>query len=170
MLDTLHRLEARLPELCRSLDGWRTVDVDYHPPRVERLVRDVDGLRLHLHVIHPCAPGVALLHPHPWPSAMRVLEGVYEMGVGYGSGDAPPRIAATLVMHAPFEYEMVDPDGWHWVRPIGAPSLSVMVTGTPWDRWAPRSDAPLGPLARARAEEILGAFARHYPARTAGAP
>lgn len=167
MLDTLHRIERLLPALLTSAEGWRSLDVDYHPPRVERLFRDLEGVRVYLHVVHPCEPGEALFHPHPWPSAMRVLEGVYEMGIGTGRGETPPRAAATIVAHAPLEYEMLDPDGWHWVRPVGAPSLSVMVTGAPWDRWSPKSEVPLGPLAPARVDEILGTFRRHYPRRPA---
>lgn len=166
MLDTLHHIEGLLPDLLRSADGWRSLDVDYHPPRVERVYRDLDGVRVYLHVIHPCERSEALFHPHPWPSAMRVLAGRYEMGVGTGSGEMAPRAAATIVAEGPFEYEMVDPDGWHWVRPVGGPSLSVMVTGAPWGRWSPKSETPLQPLPIERTREILATFARHYPSAT----
>ena len=82
MLHLLHAIEADLPLLLTNTDGWASLDIDYHPPRVERVFRDLDGARVSLHVIHPCEPEQALFHPHPWPSAMRVLSGTYEMGVG----------------------------------------------------------------------------------------
>ena len=100
--------------------------------------------------------------------AVRVLEGIYEMGIAHGAGsETPTKITSTIIAHAPSEYEMVEPDGWHWVRPIGAPSLSVMVTGTPWDRWSPRSDAAPRPLPAERARAILSRFAPYYPSRAA---
>ena len=52
---------------------WKTLDVDYHPPRVERVWMSFDDKRISLHVIHPCETNDALVHPHPWESAMYVL-------------------------------------------------------------------------------------------------
>jgi hypothetical protein len=165
MLNDLHEIERVLPQLLASSEGWKSLDVDYEPPRVERVYRAVGPHRVSLHVLHPCAPGRALFHPHPWPSAMRVLSGVYEMAVGAGSGDEAPPVALMLVARGPLEYEMTDPDGWHSVRPIGGPALSVMITGTPWSRWSPKSEAPLGPLPTERVAEILAMFRAHYPLR-----
>jgi hypothetical protein len=84
-----------------------------------------------LHRIWPCDK--ALFHPHPWPSAVLVLSGVYEMGIGYGVGKKGPPEAATVLLTAGSSYEMIEPDGWHYVRPIGKPSLSLMVTAQPYD-------------------------------------
>jgi hypothetical protein len=169
MLAVLHEIERALPELLSTTEGWRSLDVTYHPPRVERVLRDHGGRRIHLHVIHPCASNDALFHPHPWPSAVRVLSGNYEMAVGAGAGEAPPPIALTLVAESGLAYEMTHPDGWHRVRPIDAPSCSLMVTDAPWGRWAPRSDAPLRPLPDSRMEEILAIFRTHYPRARSGA-
>ena len=69
----------------------------------------------------------ALFHPHPWPSAMRVLEGEYEMAVGFGAGAATPPVAALMVTKGDFRYEMTHPDSWHYVRPLAGPTLSLMV-------------------------------------------
>jgi hypothetical protein len=164
MLDVLHIVERDLPRLLRSRDGWTSLDVDYHPPRVERVYRAYGAHRISLHRIHPCAPAEALFHPHPWPSAMRVLEGRYEMGVGWGAGERPPPVAAHLVADGGMEYEMTDPDAWHYVRPIGGPALTLMVTGAPWSRPAPRSTAPLGPLPEAAVLALLERFRHFYPA------
>lgn len=165
MMDLLEAAEAELPTLMADRAGWRSLDIDYHPPRVERLYRPWrDGLRLNLHRIHPCAPGAPLFHPHPWPSAMRVLSGRYHMRVGYGAGTEPPPIAAELTMTPGACYAMIHPDAWHDVRPLGGPSLSVMVTGRPWRRDAPVSpDQPLRPLPAADADALLALFRQHYP-------
>src|SRR5262249_19829040 len=115
------------------------------------------------HRIHPCERGQALFHPHPWPSAMRVLEGEYEMAVGYGPGMEEPPIAALMVAQGDFRYEMTHPDGWHYVRPLRRPSMSVMVTGKPWSREAPRSSKPWQPRRAEQIAELLQWFAARYP-------
>ena len=84
MLATLHEAEDALPDLLREgVDAWRSLDIDYEPPHVERLWRPwgpvvstgamtiPSRFRLSLHRIHPCE--TALFHPHPWPSAVRII-------------------------------------------------------------------------------------------------
>jgi hypothetical protein len=165
MLTTLAAVELELPTLLKEIDGWQSLDIDYHPPFVERVWRQWGEFRIALHRIHPCSSAEALFHPHPWPSAMRILSGTYEMAVGYGAGDTPPPIAARFVASGAdmdVRYEMTDPDAWHYVRPIGEPTYSVMLTGRPWARIAPQSEHPLKPLAPSRVHELLEWFAARY--------
>ncbi|MDO8599506.1 MAG: hypothetical protein Q7S02_05335 [bacterium] len=163
MLAVLADVERALPQLLNNEAPWQSLDVDYEPPRVERLWRDVAGYRVYLHRIHPVPEGTQpLFHPHPWPSAIRILEGTYEMPVGYGTGEQPPPVAATLVLPAGTMYEMVERDAWHSVRPIEGPVLSLMVTGAPWDRWSPKPNGDLGPLSDAERDALLTAFREHY--------
>ena len=163
MLDILATVESELPELLQDESAWSSIYIDYHPPTVERLWRNWNGYRIYLHRIHPCGAGEALFHPHPWPSAMRILEGEYEMAVGYGKGETVPPVAALMIAAGDFRYEMTDPDAWHYVRPLERPSMSLMVTGKPWDRPAPRSSKPLAPLAAETCHELLRLFREHYP-------
>ena len=163
MLDVLEQVERELPALLADGDSWAGLLIDYHPPTVERLWRRWAEYRISLHRIHPCAAGEALFHPHPWPSAMRILEGEYEMAVGYGKGETTPPVAALMIAAGDFRYEMTDPDAWHYVRPLGAATLSVMVTGKPWDRPAPRSGKPLVPLTEAQRAELFRLFRGYYP-------
>jgi hypothetical protein len=158
MLSALHEVWEELPGWLVQPSLWQSLDIDYHPPRVERLYRSWGAHRVYLHALHPCAPEQALFHPHPWPSAMRVLSGRYEMGVGYGRGELIPPLAARLVGGPGLEYEMTDPDAWHYVRPIDGIALSVMVTGPVWDRVAPRSEHPLRALSPERVEQLLAEF------------
>jgi hypothetical protein len=158
MLEILHRAELALPSMLDSA-AWRSIDVNYEPPRVERLWAPFESVyRLSLHRIHPCAS--ALFHPHPWPSAVRVLEGSYEMAVGYGR-ESPPE-AARLVLAPGSEYEMVDPDAWHSVRPLGAATISIMVTGLPWPRPSPGKDQAFGPLTYSEQKSLINAIKKHY--------
>jgi hypothetical protein len=163
MLDVLYAVESELPALLEERGAWKSLYVDYHPPTVERLWMDWREFRVSLHRIHPCRPGEALFHPHPWPSAMRILSGEYEMAVGYGKGDTLPPVAALMIAAGDFRYEMTDPDAWHYVRPIGGPTMSLMVTGKPWERWSPKSDRTLHPLGEAQCDELLRFFRAWYP-------
>ena len=160
MLDTLLAAEAALPTLLTE-PGWQGVHIDYHPPHVDRVWRAWDTWRIYLHHIHPCAPGEALFHPHPWPSAMRVLDGRYEMALGYGA--TKPPIAARVIAGPDTAYEMVDPDAWHYVRPLDGPALSIMVTGRPWDRPSPKSDHALRPMAPVAIAALLGRLRAIFP-------
>jgi hypothetical protein len=161
MLQILARAERALPGLLQSREGWHSLDVDYEPPRVERLWRGFEGdYRLYLHRIHPCE--TALYHPHPWPSAIKILEGGYEMAVGFGEGNKPPPIAAVIKVAPGSSYEMLNIDGWHYVLP-SVPNLSVMITGAPWKRWAPGPNKQLSPLSEVGVAALLADFRRHYP-------
>lgn len=127
MLERLEDIRLRLPALlAEGVDAWESLDIDYELPRVERLWRQVEGLRVYLHKIHPCK--TALNHPHPWPSAVEILSGDYEMGLSLGDAEV-----SRMVLASGSRYEMVNPHGWHYVRPFGPPSLSLMVTAPPWD-------------------------------------
>lgn len=166
--EALARAEKALPELLQDALGWHSLDVNYEPPHVERLWRPfADDFRLYLHRIHPCDR--ALYHPHPWPSAIRLVEGEYEMGVGYSDasytapGFSPPT-AAKLILTKGSMYVMDDRDGWHYVKPLGGPSLSIMITGRPWARWAPKADFTLSSLSADKERALLEDFARYYPA------
>jgi hypothetical protein len=164
MLEILAAVEQELPRRLLDEDAWSGLFIDYHPPTVERLWVRWRDCRVSLHRIHPCPAGAALFHPHPWPSAMRILVGEYEMAVGYGKGEAVPPVAALMIARGDFRYEMTDPDAWHYVRPLGGPTLSVMVTGKPWDRPSPHSSKPLVPLTDGQRAELFRLFREHYPA------
>jgi hypothetical protein len=163
MFDILEAVEKELPRLLRDETLWKSLYVDYHPPVVERLYTQWGDYRINLHRILPCARGEALFHPHPWPSVMRILDGEYEMAVGYGKGEAEPPVAALMIARGDFLYAMTDPDAWHYVRPLGAPTLSLMITGKPWQRWSPRAHKELGPLTDEQKALLFRLFRERYP-------
>lgn len=131
-------LQKIVPCLRDNFDdvAWKSLDINYHPPRVERLWTQIDTMRLMVHRIHPTvgtpSDEESLFHPHPWPSAVYIVTGQYEMEVGYGETAQPPPVAAKVAMVAGACYEMTDKNGWHSVSPRGFPSISIMLTDTPW--------------------------------------
>lgn len=138
MLEILKQAEIELCSLLAEPDRWQTLDINYEKPRVERVWTQWGDYRINLHKIHPCEE--AFFHPHPWPSAIKILSGVYEMAIDYGAGLEEPPEAARMILTSGSEYEMLNPDGWHYVRPLIEPVMSLMVTGKPWNRSMPKSD------------------------------
>lgn len=166
MLDRLDEMVRRLPELLAAPNRhlWRSVHVTYHPPRVERLWIQLEDHRLFLHRIHPCEESDALFHPHPWPSAVRVVSGQYEHRVGWRRSNDTNlvetwRVATTSVLGAGSTYEMVEPEAWHSVRPLEAPSDSIMVVGPLYEPRVKMPNAPTekqGPLSARRFDALMG--------------
>lgn len=144
MLDILEQVLADAPNLLQP-EGWHSLDIDYHPPRVERCWKQWGEYRVSLHRIYPCKAEDALFHPHPWPSAMVILKGQYEMGVGQGNSLDEVVVAAKLILGAGSRYEMDHPQGWHYVRPLTL-TYTVMVTGYPWADALDSTEMPRKPM------------------------
>lgn len=138
MINKLREAESILPDLLRNSDNWNSLDVDYYPPRVERLWMQYDeDHRLYIHIIHPTNED-CLFHKHRWPAAFKILKGSYEMGVAY--------------------YEMTNTHTLHYVRPLDKESLSLMITGPLYPEAEFRKEIlnkDLKPLSKQRKEEIL---------------
>ena len=126
-----------VPGLQKSFEelAWNSLNIDYHPPKVERLWTQIGDLRLMVHRIHPCeVEADALFHPHPWPSAVFILRGSYRMGTGYSATSSEPPVTAISTLTSGSSYEMSDRNGWHYVAPGRETSLSLMLIGKPWTK------------------------------------
>lgn len=148
-----------------SMGRTRSLDVNYHPPRVHRIQVKYGDMRINLHKIFPCAPEDALLHPHPWTSGMIVhSDGEYVMGIGHSSGNDPSevKIDCTLSMTGKFYYAMTEKDSWHYVAPRVLPAYSIMITHKTWDRWSPKPEGVLMELEHDYQEEIISFFRKKY--------
>tara|TARA_B100000614_G_scaffold262909_1_gene300493 strand:+ start:69406 stop:69915 length:510 start_codon:yes stop_codon:yes gene_type:complete len=162
MLSVLAELEDEtLPRLLMD-PNWSSLDINHENPRVERVWRQWGDYRICLHRIHQCAEDEAHFHPHPWPSAMRIISGHYEMGIGYSETDQPPPCAAVVRGSDGMTYEMTDPNGWHYVRPLSREVISLMITGKRWGRTDLLKPQGLKPLSEDRLHEIIDIFARIY--------
>lgn len=164
MIDKLKQIEEKvLLDLLNKPNEWKTLFIDYHPPLVERCWAQIGNYRLYLHFIHPCEPADALFHPHPWPSAMHVLTGKYEMSLGYGPGlIEPPKMCTILVENGGMYYDMTHIDGWHSVRPVGSVCATVMLTGPKWNREEIKSNEPLKAMTPERKMVMLQYFTAFY--------
>lgn len=166
MLKILESIEKELPTLLKDESLWKSVFVDYHLPYVERLwtsiTIDKNEYRIYLHRILPTHLEKCLYHPHPWPSAMKILSGQYKMKVGYGEDMQEPPVSTTLILPQGTYYEMIDPNSWHAVCPLETASFSLMVTGQPWGRISHKSNKILQPLSFSQEEVIFRFFKEYY--------
>lgn len=165
LIEKLQQLErVKLYDLLCDASIWNSVDVNYHLPHVERLWCQLGKYRLHLHFIHACEKGESLMHPHPWSSVIHVLEGEYEMGIGFGEGIDTPEVFSTIVSQGSMYYEMPHRDAWHYVRPVKGVCSSVMLTGEPWNREMPLSEevGELSGLHNDRVHVMLEYFKMKY--------
>jgi hypothetical protein len=132
-IDILKSLEPDIKGLLDIPEVWNTLDVDYYPPRVQRLWTIYKGYRIYLHTIHttdkPC-----LYHKHKWPAAFKQVSGSYEMGITYSIDEISSKEAYDLPHLAKFiinkgsYYEMTQTDCLHYVKPLEEVSMSIMVT------------------------------------------
>jgi len=124
-----------LPHLLKDISRWSSKLVDYETPVVERIWTEYKNCRLALHKIHPCS--TPLKHVHPWPAAVKVLSGKYEMEMGlvhpgeYGQWDYS--LIGSFIMGTGSEYDLLAKGAWHSVNPIDTHSISLMVMGKPWE-------------------------------------
>lgn len=165
-IELLQLMEERIITFLKQKDIWTSLDVDYYPPRVERLFTHHNGFRIYLHVIHQTNEK-CLYHKHRWPAAFKQLKGSYEMGITYSPDEIKSDEAHKLPTLAMFTisegsyYEMTQTDCLHYVKPLTDISLSIMITHDLYPEAEFRKetvDRKLNPLSDARKSEILEMF------------
>jgi hypothetical protein len=150
-MEILESLEPEIKLLLDNFDVWNSLDIDYYPPRVERLWTDYKGYRIFLHTIHqtnePC-----LFHKHKWPAAFKQVYGSYEMGITYSEDEINSDVAYKLptisrfIINQGSYYEMTQTDCLHYVKPIGDISCSIMITKNLYPEAEFRKEASHGEL------------------------
>ena len=131
MVEVLKVAEKELPYLIKN-GIWYSLDVDYYPPRVERVWCEYAGYRLCIHVMHG-TDEMCLFHKHRWEAAFKLLQGSYEMGLAYVEKEITSEEAynlpfAKFILTKGCYYEMTHTHLAHYVRPIGN-SISLMLSG-----------------------------------------
>lgn len=169
MLELLEKFEREvIPDLIRQPEVWKLKHFVFDKPgfRIQRLYAPVGENTVRLHRFEPYGPrSAAMIHHHVWPMAARLLEGEYEMQVGYTEGNAEPPCLMRLMMQAPMAYEMMDVNIWHSVRPLKQ-TYTVLIHGPefPINRGDP-NEGGVTYLNRSdeRRDELLAEFHRFYP-------
>lgn len=171
MIEKLKEVESILHDLVRQPELWNTLDVDYYPPRVERLWMQYDeNHRFFIHIIHPTdAP--CLFHKHRWPAAFKILKGSYEMGIAYSEKEISSEEAYNIpavsrfIMGENSYYEMINTNTLHYVKPMSEETISLMITGPLYPEAEFRKEIvnkELKPLSNNRKKEILGYLSYIY--------
>jgi len=167
-VDTINKITSPVGAISDLLlkDVWKTLDIDYYPPRVERLYTDYAGYRIYLHTIHK-TDKECLFHKHRWPSVIKLLKGSYEMGLTYSEDELDTKeahklpILSKLILTDGSSYEMTQTDALHYVKPISKVSYSVMLTKYLYPEAEFRKEAlniELKELTKERKTELLAIF------------
>ena len=176
MIEILKQIErVDILGILSNLDNFKSVDVDYHPPRVERIWTQIREHRLSFHYLHPCAEGEALYHPHPWKSAIHQLDGEYETGITYSENldfhldnntgkhnQSLKQIEGIkIIVKGGMYCEMLNKNAFHYVRPITL-CRSVMLMGEQFETIKNPATKNLEPLTGQRMNEIRLWFYDYY--------
>lgn len=143
MLDTLEDVMQKLPEMVKDITLWDSLIINRRKPFTYRAFHILNnGVRICLHKFDPCERHDAFFHPHPWPSAMRVMRGKYRMEVGASPDyNKPPMTVMETVLSAGSTYSSDEPNFWHSVQPLET-CYSVMVNSAPWSKDVAHFAAP----------------------------
>ncbi len=167
MLHILKEIKRCLPALLEQYAAKglvKTMMIDYHQPFVKRIWFEHKGYRVFLHKIIYTVTETnedALFHPHRWHSAMEILKGSYEMGIGHSATNDVPPIDCKIILPEGSVYEMVEKDAWHYVKPTDPKGcFTLMVAGGLNGRkeMPIESDKVFRPLRALEVYEILRAF------------
>lgn len=126
---------------------WETLVINRREPHTYRAFiypKELPGYRICLHRFDPCGESAAFLHPHPWPSAMKIFEGDYRMRIGASADlkkETKPVIVLDEILAGGSVYAMTEPLGWHSVQPLTT-CWSLMVNGQPWGTDVAHAAAP----------------------------
>lgn len=137
MLHILEEVESKLFDLIKENEN-HSMYIDYHEPYVKRIWFQYGKHRVFLHeAARSISSAHSLFHPHPRESAMRIISGCYEMGIGHSATNETPEIDCKLRLVRGCAYEMINPNGWHYINPITPVTYSIMVTGDAFNRKMP---------------------------------
>lgn len=143
--------------------GWESLAINKREPITIRLFRQIGEYRFCLHRFTACDHDEAVMHPHPWPAAFRILRGGYWMGLGRSPDLVTKKVTMTSHLYLPEGsiYSITDPHVWHSVEP-DKETWTIMINGPDFQhmheavrRTAGKGLSPVSPESVAR---DLGVF------------
>lgn len=127
MIDVLYKMTRLLPRLLKDRNGWEGRYYTFeNVPRFRILSRKVGSYRVGLHDMDKHDASMA--HPHPWPSAALIIQGGYEMYMGFSEDEERPSLVGPIFLSPGSYYEMKKREVWHSVRPL-TKTLTLFVFG-----------------------------------------
>ncbi|MBN8828178.1 MAG: hypothetical protein J0H68_05675 [Sphingobacteriia bacterium] len=162
MLKELLNFEKNILLYLNSVNDWNSLLIDYEKPITERLWKNFNNHRVYLHRIYPCNKEEAFFHPHPWPSAIKIVNGTYEMFIGTSDNENRPKFKTKVVLTSGSYYEMLTSNEWHSVRPINNYTYSIMISGKPFIIGETPRQSHLKPLSEEKKKEIFDFFLENY--------
>jgi hypothetical protein len=132
--ECLNKLCNDLPNLLKDKNKWKSLNICMFEPVIHRIYINLDnGCSLFLHRIFPCLNSQPLMHSHSWPFVVHVIEGGYNMSIGFSTvRDSPPQPIFKSTVKPGDTYEMLSPDIWHTTHAINTDSYSIMLVGPRW--------------------------------------
>lgn len=133
MIEKLKNHLKDIPLLLRS-NNWDSVLIENYPPVIYRLSTKIDNENsIYLHKIHHTNEN-PYIHSHSWPFACYVLEGGYEMGIGFSTErNKIPEIISKIIIKPKQFYEITSSNLFHYTKAFESkPSYSIMLVGKRW--------------------------------------
>ena len=114
---------------------WNGYFLDYCKPHMVRLFRQIDSENyLYLHKLMLCEERDVYPHLHKWPCAVAILDGIYEMSMGYVDDEGNNKMLSKHIVNTSDIYEITNPDALHGIRPVNTSSISAMLRGPEFDK------------------------------------
>lgn len=118
MIKELQKILPLIPSFLEDTSKWDSLLIDKYPPVIHRLSLKLSEDRiLLLHKLFNTKKQHAYMHSHSWPFACKVIQGGYEMGVGFSTDrNKPPKSIFTSFIKPGDVYEILSPDLWHYTK------------------------------------------------------
>jgi hypothetical protein len=162
MIEELQNELLNLPEYLKDYNHWHSLLIDKFPPVIYRLSYKISETRtLLLHKLHNCKGDHALMHSHSWPFACLVVNGGYEMGIGYSqTRDIIPTATFTTFVKPGDIYQMLDCNMYHYTKPLNdtEASYSILLIG---ERTRARQALNNDPLNQIQQKEVFDYFMQY---------
>lgn len=161
MIKELTQILPQVPDLLLDKESWGSLLIDKYPPVIHRMSYKLSETRtLILHRLFHCKSEKAYMHSHSWPFALKIIQGGYEMGIGFSSNrNVSPAALATVYLKEGNTYEMTSSDIWHYTKPVEhAESWSIMLIGP---RWRERKASNNLPLNEFQKDEMFNFFKKN---------
>ncbi len=159
MIKELQNILPSIKSMLADPAHWDSLLINKYPPIIHRVSLKLSTSRtLLLHKLFNTNKETAFMHSHSWPFACKVIEGEYEMGVGFSfDRNAPPESLFTTFIKPGNIYEMVSPNMWHYTKPTENTkfSYSILLIG---ERCRERKAENNSPLPADQKEELISWF------------